>query len=213
MNGLYLSKYLLPTLEVFGFRSSVSFGKSDVSVLPTNSLESELDSKELSSSFNSLLLAAAHLIIFVWCPFIFLAFAKDISNFRYFSMNYLWIILNLNTSPGWWNLGPIGIRNNKSRGFLVSNMYNLSTSKVIYAVLGPKCLRFQFFLVAWSGTMILTPLAANVLQNPFCNTVQKAWDWDCEVQVDWRVRPEQDRGISSWFDWRQSGIGLSDITK
>ena len=55
-------------------------------------------------------------------------------------MNY-----NLNSSPGWWNLGPIGIRNNKRRGFLVCNMYNLSTSKAIYAVLGLTFLRFQFF--------------------------------------------------------------------
>ena len=153
----------------------MSFGKSDVSVLPTNSLESELDSKELSSSFNSLLLAAAHLIGFVWCPFIFLAFAKDISNFRYFSMNYFWIILNLNTSPGWWNLGPIGIRNNKSRGFLVSNMYNLSTSKVIYAVLRQKFLRFQFFLVAWGWPDQLAPgpvlWSRHPLQQTYCRTL------------------------------------------
>ena len=59
---------------------------SNVSVLPTNSSDSELDSEELWSSFNSLSLAAAHLIIFIWCPFSFLAFAKDISNFSYFSL-------------------------------------------------------------------------------------------------------------------------------
>ena len=101
-------------------------------------------------------------------------------------MNY-----NLDPSPGWWNLGPIGIRNNSRGGFLVSNMYDLSPSKAIYAVLGPKFLRFKFFLTAWGPNQPTGPRSGILIPTPPCfrpRQTGEGKDEDCQA---WKARSFQ----------------------
>ena len=89
----------------------------------------------IPSFLNSLSLP---IVVFVWRPFSFLPLRRTYQNSANFQRIIFWTHLPVG---GIWDLQV----SNERRGFLVSNMYNLSTSKAIYAVLGPKILRFQFF--------------------------------------------------------------------
>ena len=104
------SNAIVPTLSS---SSSVSFGKSVVSALPTNSSESESDSEELQF-FVAGSCPSRHLRL---TPF---PFAKDISNFSSFSMNY-----NFNSSPGWWNLG-------EAFWYLICIIYSLARPSMLF---------------------------------------------------------------------------------
>ena len=81
------------------------------------------------------------------------------------------------------------------RGFLVSNMYNLSTSKAIYAVFGLKFLRFQFFFSSL-GTQPTNrpPVRDYNPDTPLHDSAPPTPAQDLVVEVDKQLE-ENDNGV------------------
>ena len=113
------------------------------------------DLSRIPENFNSSSLAAAHLVVFVWHPFSFLAFAKDISNFSYFSMN-----CNLNSSPGWCKLG-------EAFWYLVCIIYPLARPSMLFW--GRKFWGSNFFLAAWGPNQPTGPRSGIMIPTPPCS--------------------------------------------
>ena len=112
-----------------------------------NSLESKSDSEELQFFVaGSCPSRRLHLT-----PF---PFAKDISNFSSFSVNY-----NLNSSPSWWNLG-------EAFWYLICIIYSLARPSML--CWGQKFWGSNFFLVAWGPNQPTGPWSGIMIPTPPC---------------------------------------------
>ena len=97
------------------------------------------------------------------------------------------------------------------RGFLKSNMYNLSTSKAIYAVFGLKILRFQFFFSGLRTQPTNRTLVWDYNPNtPLHDSAPPTPAQDLVVEVDEQLK-ENDNGVDN-SDEHMDGVEVMGDT-